>query len=321
MQARYEMDSAAHPNRIIVGSETHPREIDKLWNLVTRHPNIIGDFTWVGWNYLGEAGIGRNNYGEAKSLTTSYLGEYPWIGSACGDLDMTGVRNPISFYREIVYGLRKDPFIAVLEPSHYGEPCQESPWGWADAYGGWSWNGYEGKPIQVEIYANADEVVLYQDDTEIGRAPCGLEQRYKARFEMVYRPGCLRAVSIVKGEEIGEQILSTASGAPKIAARASQMQGTSSEDTLIFVEITIEDDTGIVYHCCNPEISLTVKGSGVLLGMGSGNPVTDERYDDATHTTDHGRLLAIVRRTGSGDICVTASADGFVSATTLVSEA
>ena len=32
------------------------------WAAVRRHPHVIGDFTWTGWDYLGEAGIGRTVY-------------------------------------------------------------------------------------------------------------------------------------------------------------------------------------------------------------------------------------------------------------------
>ncbi len=35
------------------------------WAGVLEHRNVIGDFTWTGWDYLGEAGIGRIEYGEA----------------------------------------------------------------------------------------------------------------------------------------------------------------------------------------------------------------------------------------------------------------
>ncbi|MFV0362943.1 MAG: glycoside hydrolase family 2 TIM barrel-domain containing protein [Suipraeoptans sp.] len=318
MQARYEIDSEAHPNRVIVGSETHPREIDKLWSMVKKYPNIIGDFTWVGWNYLGEAGIGRNNYGEAVDLTTSYLGEYPWVGSACGDFDIIGNRTPISYYREIVYGLRKDPYISILEPAHYGEFCQESPWGWADSYSGWTWDGYEGKKVQIAVYADADEVILFKNDIEIGRAACDEEQRFKALFESIYEPGTLRAVSIRGGEITGEYVLESAKSEPRLIVKVEEKEVTFSSETLIFADISVEDEQGRICHCCNPQITAELEGSGSLLGMGNGSTITDERYDDNVHTMHNGKLLAIIRPTAPGEIIVNVSADGFKQAQAVV---
>ena len=46
----------------MVGSETNPPKIDELWRLVRELDYVIGDFTWTGWDYLGEAGIGRVEY-------------------------------------------------------------------------------------------------------------------------------------------------------------------------------------------------------------------------------------------------------------------
>jgi beta-galactosidase len=58
-EARYVMDRELFPNRIIVGTETFPTRIDANWKLVKDNSHVIGDFTWTGWDYLGEAGIGR----------------------------------------------------------------------------------------------------------------------------------------------------------------------------------------------------------------------------------------------------------------------
>ena len=48
----------------------------------------------------------------------------------------------------------------------------------------------------------------------------------------------------------------------------------------------------------------------MLQAFGSGNPVTTETFNSATHTTFDGRALAIVRPAGAGEITVTATAEG-----------
>lgn len=46
---RYEPDGVQYPNRVIVGSETYPPDLDKNWELVERLPHVIGDIPrrWV----------------------------------------------------------------------------------------------------------------------------------------------------------------------------------------------------------------------------------------------------------------------------------
>ena len=105
--SRYELDAELFPHRVIVGSETFPERIDVMWDLVTRLPHVIGDFTWTGWDYLGEAGIGRVDYTDVEGyVPTGTSGPYPYLLAESGDIDITGHRRTISYYREIVFGLR-----------------------------------------------------------------------------------------------------------------------------------------------------------------------------------------------------------------------
>ncbi len=149
MESRFATDAELYPNRVIVGSETHPAAIDTGWAAVRRHPHVIGDFTWTGWDYLGEAGIGRTVYGQPGSTPAirSFLGEYPWRTAWCGDIDITGHRRPQSYYREIVFGLRAEPYLAVQRPEHHGEVAAGTPWTWSDAVSSWTWSGHEGAPV------------------------------------------------------------------------------------------------------------------------------------------------------------------------------
>ena len=184
METRFSMDGDLFPNRVIVGSETHPAAIATGWAAVREHSYVIGDFTWTGWDYLGEAGIGRTVYGRQDSNPgiQSFLGEYPWLTAWCGDIDITGHRRPQSYYREIVFGLRTEPYLAVQRPEHHGEVAAGTPWSWSDVVSSWSWAGYEGASVTVEVYADADEVELVVNGRSIGRQPSGAARRYSVRL-------------------------------------------------------------------------------------------------------------------------------------------
>ncbi len=51
-----------------------------------------------------------------------------------------------------------------------------------------------------------------------------------------------------------------------------------------------------------------VTGHGALLGFGSANPSTEERFDATERRTYDGRALAVLRPTGPGKIRLIASA-------------
>ena len=64
LTALHEEDHIRHPNRVVLGTETFPADIVHLWDIVKRNPHVLGDFTWTGYDYLGEAGCGIFHYNE-----------------------------------------------------------------------------------------------------------------------------------------------------------------------------------------------------------------------------------------------------------------
>ncbi|SEK62012.1 glycoside hydrolase family 2 TIM barrel-domain containing protein [Paenibacillus sp. OK003] len=313
-EARYSMDMELFPNRIIVGSETKPEEIDRHWEMVKQHSQIIGDFTWTGWDYLGESGIGRVVY-EPEELATGIVGGYPWFTAWCGDIDIIGNRRPVSYYREIVFGLRKTPFIAVQRPNHFGKQMFPMMWSWSDSISSWSWDGYEDKPIKVEVYSDAEEVELLVNGVSVGQTRAGKENRYKAEFETVYVPGEVEAIAYDNGEEIGRMKLRSAVNDVILKVKADRTVISASDNDLSFVMITLQDKQGNLYNTADRKVSVSVTGSGILQGCGSANPKSEENFFDGAYTTFDGKALAVIRPIGAGLIKVTVSAEGCASQT------
>ncbi|KAA9085439.1 glycoside hydrolase family 2 TIM barrel-domain containing protein [Microbacterium radiodurans] len=308
--ARYAADAEAYPHRVIVGSETFPSQIGRLWPLVEQNANVIGDFTWTGWDYLGEVGIGSIPYADDENASGALEREYPWLTAWCGDLDITGWRRSISFYREIVFGLRSEPYIAVQRPDRYGVATgTPSPWSWSDTVSSWTWSGFDGKPVTVEVYADGDEVRLLLDGDEVGRAAVGESLPKLASIETDYRPGELTAVVLRDGREVGRTSLRTA-GAPRLTVTVDRAELRDDDDDLAFVAIEWRDSFGILVADADTDVTVEVSGAGVLAGLASGAPATVERFDAATRRTFDGRAIAVVRPTGPGPIRVRVTARG-----------
>ena len=318
LHGRYAMDVQAYPERIIVGSETYPIDIDQNWALVEEHSQLIGDFTWTGWDYLGEAGIGRIEYRErgAEPAGIGVHASYPAILAGCGDIDITGHRRPASYFREVVFGLRAAPYIAVQRPEHHDDEIAFlGPWSWSDSIAGWSWAGHEGAPIVVEVYSASDEVELLVNGGSLGRAGAGREHRYKAEFETVYEPGEVVAVAYTDGNETDRTVLRSATGPVVLTATADRSQIRADHTDLAFVEIALVDAEGNLHHTADRPVTVTIDGPAVLQGFGTALPAPTEAFTDATRTTCDGRALAVIRPTGPGAITVTVEAEGCDSVT------
>ncbi|MFI6697621.1 glycoside hydrolase family 2 TIM barrel-domain containing protein [Streptomyces sp. NPDC050509] len=317
-EARYALDRGLFPNRIILGTETFPTRIDGNWRLVKQHGHVIGDFTWTGWDYLGEVGIGRPQYLTPGGPKPSPTAPYPYLLAGCGDIDITGHRRPASYYREIVFGLRSEPYIAVRRPEHHGRTFAGSPWAWSDSVSSWSWPGFEGAPVAVEIYSDAHEVELLVNGRSLGRRRVGEEHRFRTEFETVHEPGELLAVAYRDGHEAGRSSLRSATTPVHLTAEADRRAIRATGGDLAYVTLTLTDAHGTPHTGADRPVSVEVSGAGVLLGFGSADPSTEERFDATERRTYEGRALAVLRPTARGEIRLTATAPGCEAAEVVV---
>ena len=56
---KYESDHARNPQRVMMATESFPKDFFDYWSLVEKHPYVIGDFVWTAMDYFGESGIGH----------------------------------------------------------------------------------------------------------------------------------------------------------------------------------------------------------------------------------------------------------------------
>ena len=306
---RYDSDCTQYPNRIMVGSETFPNKLAKNWEIIERLPNVIGDFVWTSWDYLGEVGIGRITH---KGEEASFAAPYPWRIADCGTININGIRQPVSYWREIVWHLRKEPFISVCPPAYYKVGINPTMWGWSDSRISWNWPGYEGKPIEVEVYADADEVELFVNGASVGVKKVGEETPYFAKFDTIYTPGEVKAVSR-KGDEVYEWVLKTASCDVSLAVSA-ETAAIKAKTDVGYINVTVVDQAGICNPVKNVPITVEVEG-GVIAGIGSGDPKSNENYTGNTCETYEGRALVVVRGYEPGTLTVKVSAEGYETKT------
>jgi len=305
---RYEPEGSEYPNRILVGSETNPPDLDKNWEAVEKLPYVIGDFDWTAWDYLGETGIGGYAYGEnCTNPMGAMYSPYPWKAAYCGDVNLIGDRRPITYWREMIWGFRTAPYIAVQPPLHYGEKKHGSQWCFSDAVRSWNHRDYVGKGIVVEVYAVADEVELLINGRSLGRKATGEPRKYIAVFDAVYEPGCVEAIAYQNGAEVGRDVLCTANDDVKLVATVKKTGETLPADgrDIAYIDVSVVDEEGRLNMDEVMRVAASVEGPAELIGYGTADPASEENYYDTEAKTYEGRIRAAVRATGAGEIKVT----------------
>lgn len=281
---RYPLEAKAHPNRIIIGSETFPQDIAKNWDMVKKYPYLIGDFMWTAWDYLGEVGLGSWAY---TSDGKGFVKPYPWLLSESGVIDILGNDTAEVGLASVVWGKCKVPYIGVRPANHNGKKPIKMVWRGTNALPSWAWQNCEGNKTIVEVYADATKVELFLNDKSLGKKTI---KDYKAIFKVKYIPGQIIAVSYDSSDnEIGRSKLESATG-----NRTLSLIPEKTVDNIVYVNISIIGENGVVE--CNADEMLTVSvEGGELLGFGSACPRTEESFITGSYTTYYGRAQAVVR--------------------------
>lgn len=297
---RYPLDGKQHPDRIIFGSETFPKDIWKNWQMVKKYPYLTGDFMWTAWDYLGEAGIGAWSYTGGLPFNRPY----PWLLAGAGVIDILGVPDGSCQYASVVWGKKKNPVIAVKPVNHPGVRPSRSVWRGTNSIESWAWNGCEGNRSEVEVYSSAASVELQLNGKCIGRKKV---KKCRAVFRTKYTPGTLTAIAYdAFGSETGRNSLQSATGTIGICIKPEKSSAPPGE--VVYIPVTLSGENGVVESNADRRLTVTVTG-GELMAFGSANPCTQESYNEGAFTTYYGRALAVIR-TGNIENTVITVSDG-----------
>ena len=321
MEDLYERDHEMFPDRVILGSENFPQEIGFRWPMVDSLPYVIGDFTWTAWDYIGEAGIGKALYvgkedpmADAKPwhIMPNSTSPYPWRLANDADFDITGRMLPQGAYRSVVWGSEKT-FLFSLHPDCFGKVEKMSLWGFPGVVSDWNYEGYEGKGVQLVVFSRADEVEIVCNGQTIEKKAIVKDGRLpnSVRFDTVYTPGKVEAISYKDGSEISRAALVTSGKPAKLVVTPEKNVTNADGHELIYVNIDITDADGLLINNASIELRAKVSGAGYLAGFGTGNPVTEEDYTDDSTVSFRGHAQAIIRRFHeTGEITLTVSSEG-----------
>jgi len=305
---QYVPDHNKFPSRIMVGTESFPKEAFENWHAVLSNSFVLGDFVWTAWDYLGETGIG-NAVGNSAN-------HYPWFNAWCGDIDICGFKKPQLYYRDVIWGNAKIA-IAVHAPLPEGHTERVSGWGWPDERQSWTWPGTEGKPLDVKVYSSCQSVRLELDGKEISTQP--VNNKMVAKFKVPYQPGTLRAVGLTDGKAVASASLRTAGEPKEIRLTADRAAIRAERNDLSYVTVEVVDHRGTVVPMAAIPIRFTVTGAGELAATGSPAPNDASSFHLPARKTFEGRCLAILQpKGGAGKITLKAEADGVKAATIVV---
>lgn len=282
--AMYSVEYEKRPEKLCVGTETSRTARNFL--AYRDNPYVMGQFIWVGIDYLGES---RNP---------------PRRGWQSGLFDMSMNPRSSALMHECYWS--PDPVVHIVAGGKDERPRV-------------SWNREKGDTVTVSVYSNCDEVELFLGRKSLGRRSVDRDL-YTATWDLDYQPGRLRAVGYMNGDKaVTDEMYSTGKPHHLVAIPVSDHIQANGMDVAM-IEISVVDKEGHVIPEAENEITVEIAGDAKLIGLDSGNLYYDGNFKTNVRQASRGRLLAIVRAgTQPGEIQVRASAAGLEPTYTSIS--
>ena len=294
---RYNKDCKKYPDRLILGSETLIGDAYEFWEIAKKQPQIVGDFVWAAWDYIGECGPGGPEFSD-------YMSEVPEDsirGGTCR-IDVTGKMTSEVDYTKVAFELEKGPYLAVF-PAYETEKPAISGWQLTKCMRSWTSHGYDGAETEVEVYARAHSVELFVNGQSVGKKR--MKNTCRAIFKTAYHDGEITAVSYDEnGGEIGRDTLKTASKHTELRLEPEVTECKKGE--MVYFRMRYTDETGEIKPMEKHTVFVTAE-NGLVYGTANGASYFKGNYAQTEVPTYFGEAQAVVQAGSSGGLRVTAS--------------
>ena len=227
------------------------------WKPIADRPFVAGGFAWTGFDYKGEP----TPYG------------WPDVNSHFGILDMCGFPKDNYFYYQAAW--KPQPIVHLLPH--------------------WNWPGKEGQPIRVVAFSNCDAVELFLNGVSLGRKP--MRPNEHLDWTVPYAPGTLSARGY-HGETVAATDTVTTTGAPAaLRLTTNRTTLTADGEDLTPVEVDVLDAQGRVVPTADNRVTFSVRGAGLIAGVGNGDPGDHDPDKGTARKAFNGKCLVIVGAT------------------------
>lgn len=283
---------------------------DVEFHRVEKDSFLAGEFVWTGIDYLGEPSPYSTGFHDHMFRDEPMDPEDYARSSYFGIVDLTGVpKDRYYLYRS--YWNRTAETVHLLP----------------------HWNWKPGDEVPVFVYTSGDEAELFLNGRSLGRrmkardvdypldhddADNGLRGavsenpyyrilgKYRLMwFDVPFDPGELKAVAYRADRMIGEAVVRTA-GNPAFV-RLTRDPYSSAGDDLVYVQVELMDAVGTRCPLAADRLAFSISGDGLIESVGNADPRDHQSFKEVgSHRLYFGRAMAIVRRTGTGRIRISA---------------
>jgi beta-galactosidase len=208
---------------------------EKWWKLAAAKDYWLGGFVWTGFDYRGEP--------------TPF--QWPNINSHFGIMDMCGFPKNIYYYYQSWW---TDKDVLHISPH-------------------WNWKEQTGKPVEVWVNSNAEQVELFLNGKTLGKKE--MPRNGHLNWIVNFEPGKLEATGWKKGKILKAKIETTDLPAEVVVTPYKTTILADGKDVTV-LNISVVDREGREVPDAGNTIRFYLSGDARIIGVGNGDPSSHE---------------------------------------------
>lgn len=282
---------------------------DAQFHVHYRMPDLLGEFVWTGFDYLGEP----TPYNSDETNLLNYRTDPEKRAELAKKLEEIRKNNPPSrsSYFGIVdlAGFPKDRY--YLYQAHWRPDLPM-----AHILPHWNWQERIGQSVPVHVYTSGDEAELFVNGQSMGRKVKTPGRDFRLIWDnVVYQPGVVEVIAYKDGKEWARDEMRTAGDASALSLSADRDDISSSFADLVYITAKVTDDNGVLVPRSCPAIKFSVEGPGEIVATDNGDATSFESFQSPERKAFNGMALAIVKakKGAKGRIQVKAESNGIKS--------
>ncbi len=205
------------------------------WKLAAENDYWMGGFVWTGFDYRGEP--------------TPY--KWPNVNSHFGIMDVCGFPKNIYYYYQSWW---TDEAVLHISPH-------------------WNWPEKIGKPIDVWVNSNADDVELFLNGKSLGKKT--MPRNSHLNWEVIYEPGTLEAVAYKKGKKLTAKVETTGQVLNVVLSPDKTILTADGKDAIV-INVSLTDEKGREVPIADNIVKFYITGDAKIIGVGNGDPSSHE---------------------------------------------
>jgi len=258
-----------------------------------KFPNLLGEYVWTGFDYLGEPTPYNSDETNLLNFRTDST-KRAELEKKLEEIRKSKPPSRSSYFGIVdLAGFPKDRYY-----SYQAHWRPELPM--AHIFPHWNWSERLGLATPVHVYTSGDEAELFLNGKSQGRKVKKAGEDFRLTWnDVIYEPGELKVVAYRNGAVWATDVVKTTGEAVRLSLVAdrpviSSVAGLGGPD-LCYITLRVEDKDGLTVPRSHPLIRFEVEGPGEIVSTDNGDATSFVPFQSHERPAFNGMALVIVK--------------------------